>query len=214
MPATRGVLPQCPIPICTGKTSLIKALAHHTQRSIVNVPLSRISTNQELMDVVFDQRYSVAGEDVPIRLKFKDVVYVFEDVDAASKVVHRRDGGGPRRQETTTVTVTHDNTKEGQAGANGGEEEVGNAERNAIELALKASAVEAKAEASASSETMSGISCGGEGGRFGVFRNDVWSAQAIRHAHARHTGQARPLRYYFKLPVEQCLFSSSITKIA
>ena len=32
----------------TGKTSLIKALAQHTGRSIVNVPLARISTNQEL----------------------------------------------------------------------------------------------------------------------------------------------------------------------
>ena len=39
----------------TGKTSLIKALAQHTGRSIVNVPLARISTNQELMDIMFDQ---------------------------------------------------------------------------------------------------------------------------------------------------------------
>ena len=40
----------------TGKTSLIKALAQHTGRSIVNVPLARITTNQELMDIMFDQR--------------------------------------------------------------------------------------------------------------------------------------------------------------
>jgi chaperone BCS1 len=39
----------------TGKTSLIKALAQHTGRSIVNVPLARITTNQELMDIMFDQ---------------------------------------------------------------------------------------------------------------------------------------------------------------
>ena len=43
----------------TGKTSLIKALAQHTGRSIVNVPLARISTNQELMDIMFDQSYMV-----------------------------------------------------------------------------------------------------------------------------------------------------------
>ncbi|CAN0353150.1 unnamed protein product, partial [Laminaria digitata] len=30
----------------TGKTSLIKALACHTGRNVVNVPLSRIQTNQ------------------------------------------------------------------------------------------------------------------------------------------------------------------------
>merc|ERR1719230_844138 len=76
----------------TGKTSLIKALAQHTGRSIVNVPLARISTNQELMDIMFDQQYAVLGDEVPIKLGFKDVIFVFEDVDAASKVVHRRDG--------------------------------------------------------------------------------------------------------------------------
>merc|ERR1712125_2157 len=40
----------------TGKTSLIKAMAQHTARSIVNVPLARIATNQELMDIMFDQQ--------------------------------------------------------------------------------------------------------------------------------------------------------------
>lgn len=76
----------------TGKTSLIKALAQHTGRSIVNVPLARIATNQELMDIMFDQQYAVLGDDVPIKLGFKDVIFVMEDVDAASKVVNRRDG--------------------------------------------------------------------------------------------------------------------------
>ena len=33
----------------TGKTSLIKALAHATNRSIINVPLSQIGTNQQLV---------------------------------------------------------------------------------------------------------------------------------------------------------------------
>merc|ERR1719230_127819 len=54
----------------TGKTSFIKCLAQYTGRNIVNVPLSRISTNQELMDIMFDQKYSVAGEDMPVRLSF------------------------------------------------------------------------------------------------------------------------------------------------
>ena len=52
----------------TGKTSLIKALAQHTGRSIVNVPLARITTNQELMDIMFDQSYMVMGDEVPISL--------------------------------------------------------------------------------------------------------------------------------------------------
>ena len=74
----------------TGKTSMIKAFAQYTGRSIVNVPLSRISTNSELMDIFFEKRYHIQGEDVPVRLGFKDVIYVLEDVDATSKVVRRR----------------------------------------------------------------------------------------------------------------------------
>jgi len=76
----------------TGKTSLIKALAQKTGRSIVNVPLARISTNAELADLFFDQKYYVQGERIPVKLNFKDVIFVMEDVDAVSKVVRRRDG--------------------------------------------------------------------------------------------------------------------------
>ena len=57
----------------------------------MNVPLSRVSTNSELMSIFFDNKYRIEGGDVPIRLGFKDVIFVMEDVDAASKVVKRRD---------------------------------------------------------------------------------------------------------------------------
>jgi len=76
----------------TGKTSLIKVLAQRTGRSIVNVPLARISTNAELASIFFDQKYYVEGEDVPVTLGFKDVIFVMEDIDAVSKIVRRRDG--------------------------------------------------------------------------------------------------------------------------
>jgi chaperone BCS1 len=84
----------------TGKTSLIKALAHFTGRSVVSVPLGRIKTNQELMDCIFDQQFRVPGEDMPIKLDFSKVIFVMEDVDAATSVVLKRDpdsdkaGGG------------------------------------------------------------------------------------------------------------------------
>ncbi|CAE7721034.1 unnamed protein product [Symbiodinium sp. CCMP2592] len=85
----------------TGKTSLIKVLAQHTERSIVNVPLARIKTNTELMQLIFDQKYTVEGIETPVRLRIKDVIFVMEDVDAASHVVHRLglgrlDGDGRR----------------------------------------------------------------------------------------------------------------------
>ena len=76
----------------SGKTSFIKALAQHTGRSIVNVPLARVSTNAELMSIFFNHRKYVEGENMPAKLGFKDVIFVMEDVDAASNVVKRRDG--------------------------------------------------------------------------------------------------------------------------
>ncbi|KAG2490388.1 hypothetical protein HYH03_011189 [Edaphochlamys debaryana] len=75
----------------TGKTSLIKALAQHTKRSIISVPLSKISTNQELMDIVFDSRLTIQNStDTAISLPFNKTIFVMEDVDAASNVVQRR----------------------------------------------------------------------------------------------------------------------------
>ena len=76
----------------TGKTSLIKSLAQYTGRSIVNVSLSKITTNEQLMSIFFDKRYRIQGEDVPARMAYKDILFVMEDVDAASKIVKRRDG--------------------------------------------------------------------------------------------------------------------------
>eukprot|EP00529_Nitzschia_sp_RCC80_P009460 CAMPEP_0113495692 /NCGR_PEP_ID=MMETSP0014_2-20120614/29739_1 /TAXON_ID=2857 /ORGANISM="Nitzschia sp." /LENGTH=771 /DNA_ID=CAMNT_0000389595 /DNA_START=60 /DNA_END=2375 /DNA_ORIENTATION=- /assembly_acc=CAM_ASM_000159 len=76
----------------TGKTSLIKALAQYTGRSIVNVPLSRVETNSELASIFFDHQYNVEGQYVPINLSFNDVIFVCEDVDCCSKIVSRRDG--------------------------------------------------------------------------------------------------------------------------
>ena len=80
---------------------MIKALAQRTGRSIVNVPLARITTNAELAAIFFDQKYYVEGERVPVKLNFKDIIFVIEDVDAVSKVVRRRDG-----KTTTEATYT------------------------------------------------------------------------------------------------------------
>lgn len=99
----------------TGKTSLVKAIAAHTGRSIISVPLSRIHTNQELMDVMFDQQFNYKapkknaeedGDDdagSANKLAFKDVIFLLEDVDAASDVVHARS----TKQSTMAKQVTH-----------------------------------------------------------------------------------------------------------
>eukprot|EP00904_Undaria_pinnatifida_P012172 jgi/Undpi1/8085/HiC_scaffold_24.g10557.m1 len=75
----------------TGKTSLIKALASHTGRSVISLSLSHIRTNQELMNIVFDQTFEVVGmEGLPVSLGYSDVIFVMEDVDAASPIVQSR----------------------------------------------------------------------------------------------------------------------------
>ncbi|GBG29193.1 26S proteasome regulatory subunit 10B [Hondaea fermentalgiana] len=74
----------------TGKTSVTKALAQYTGRHIVSINLGAIRTNEELQQAMMDCSYDVPGEDMSVSLQFKDVIFLLEDVDAATKVVHRR----------------------------------------------------------------------------------------------------------------------------
>jgi hypothetical protein len=80
-------------------------MAQHTGRNVVSIPLARIETNQELMDIVFDQSFAVKGEDMPVKLSFKDIIFVMEDVDAASPIVHARTSSDNTKNETTKVTL-------------------------------------------------------------------------------------------------------------
>merc|ERR1712217_441043 len=83
----------------TGKTSLIKALAHYLGRHVVSVNLARVKTNQELMDLLLDLVFPVQGGDMPVKMQFKDLIFVMEDVDAASKVVYSRSGTKKQKKE-------------------------------------------------------------------------------------------------------------------
>ena len=94
----------------TGKTSLIKAISHYTKRNIVSVPLSKINTNQELMDIMFDCVFpavdSSSSEDKNTlfsKFDFSKIIFVMEDVDAAGTIVHKR---GASVESSTTKTVT------------------------------------------------------------------------------------------------------------
>ena len=68
----------------TGKTSMIKALAQYLGRHVVNISLSKIERNQDLRDIFFNR------DGFQRNLSFKDLIFVLEDVDAASKVVTTR----------------------------------------------------------------------------------------------------------------------------
>jgi len=60
-----------------GKTSTIKAIANHTQRHIVSVPLNKIKTAKELLNVFYNVRMNY--KDIPLHQR----LYVLEDIDAA-----------------------------------------------------------------------------------------------------------------------------------
>ncbi|TMW61517.1 hypothetical protein Poli38472_012708 [Pythium oligandrum] len=85
----------------TGKTSLIKAIAHHTKRHIVTINLSKIESNQELMDVMVDLKFTVHGMDTAVTMSMEDVIFVMEDIDCASSIV------GKHVEEPTDPTVSN-----------------------------------------------------------------------------------------------------------
>merc|ERR1712179_712230 len=60
-----------------GKTSTIKAIANHTQRHIVSVPLNKIKTAKELLNVFYSTKMNYV--DIPLDKR----LYVLEDIDAA-----------------------------------------------------------------------------------------------------------------------------------
>jgi len=71
----------------TGKTSIIKALGAYTGRHVISINLRQISTNQELFDLFFDLVFHTIGEEMPLRFRFEDVIFVMEEVDRAGNLV-------------------------------------------------------------------------------------------------------------------------------
>ena len=60
-----------------GKTSTIKAIANYTQRHIVSIPLNKIRTGKELLNVFYNVRMN--HKDIPLEQR----LYVLEDIDCA-----------------------------------------------------------------------------------------------------------------------------------
>lgn len=57
------------------------------------------------MDIVFDQKFAVVGEELPVSLGFENVIFVMEDVDAASPIVQSRDRSKRKKKRGTRTTV-------------------------------------------------------------------------------------------------------------
>ena len=72
----------------TGKTSLIKAIANHTGRHIIVIPLKLIKTKQQLEYYFFEDTYNYDNEKRDIT--FDKKIIVFEDIDCIGDIILER----------------------------------------------------------------------------------------------------------------------------
>jgi ATP-dependent Zn protease len=68
----------------TGKTSCIKAIAKHCSRNIIDIPLSKIKTSNELRLLFNDKKLN--NKDIPLNKR----IYIFEDIDCMLNIVGNR----------------------------------------------------------------------------------------------------------------------------
>jgi len=78
------------LPGC-GKTSTIKAIANKTRRHIIEIPLSRVKSYQELLNIF--NTTEINQKEIPIDQR----IYIFEDFDCLLDIVQSRDNN----KETT-----------------------------------------------------------------------------------------------------------------
>ncbi|KPA81729.1 a44l protein-like protein [Leptomonas pyrrhocoris] len=74
----------------TGKRSFVRALAYHTKRHLVRIPLSRFTKNEQLYNTFhFEAAVTGSAEDWSM-LNSRKVIFLLEDVDTESEVVRAR----------------------------------------------------------------------------------------------------------------------------
>ena len=73
----------------TGKTSIIKSIAHDLKRHIVVIPLNKITTISEFTRVFYENRYIKSNKENSVG--FKDKIIIFEDIDCMTDIVFSRD---------------------------------------------------------------------------------------------------------------------------
>lgn len=85
-----------------GKTSTIKAIAKYTQRHIIDVPLTKIDSCRDLMNIFYGEE--INGKKIPMNKR----IYLFEDIDTIIDVLKERE---VKEKETQAVTTDKgDNT--------------------------------------------------------------------------------------------------------
>jgi hypothetical protein len=87
----------------TGKTSFIKALAKHTNRHLVVIPLKIIKTKKQLETFFFENTYSSCNERDSVT--FDKKIIVFEDIDCIGDIILDRNRGPALAEPDVTETV-------------------------------------------------------------------------------------------------------------
>jgi AAA+ superfamily predicted ATPase len=90
----------------SGKTSTIKAIAVELNMHIVSIPLNKIKTGSELVDI-FVNPY-INNNKIPIEKR----IYVFEDIDCMSNVVIARDTTKDRKDKEDKKNGMHELEKQ------------------------------------------------------------------------------------------------------
>lgn len=90
----------------TGKTSTIKAIAKATNRSIVQIKLSHVFNDADLMKIFFNGYLSGCPNHLPTKKR----VFVFEDIDADTKIVHKRSEANSTNAAMMQLRNDKDNT--------------------------------------------------------------------------------------------------------
>jgi hypothetical protein len=94
------------LPGC-GKSSLIKAIARETGRHIINIKLNNVSSDYHLMRIFYNTTIRV-NEDV-FSIPLNQRIYVFEDVDVDSKMVHQRESAdGDQSNREMAINISND----------------------------------------------------------------------------------------------------------
>jgi len=91
-----------------GKTSTIKAIANHTGRHIVAIPLNKIKTGKELLNVFYNTKMN--HKDIPLHKR----LYVLEDIDCADlkNIVGDRDKA--EEEKNNSESSNNNNNNNGQ----------------------------------------------------------------------------------------------------
>ena len=85
-----------------GKTSTIKAIAKDTQRHIFNLSLRPYTTQKQLLNLFFNENVMVFNDDghkQAFRIPLNQRLFVIEDIDCLTNVVHQRTADSKNAEE-------------------------------------------------------------------------------------------------------------------